>query len=144
MEVGDTGESGGPALFERIPIFWPIVERRPEFPRFYREMIALRRAHTALRDGDTLWLDNSTPARVVSFLRRGAGEEILFTANLSSHPVETRVELPAGASFEEVTPAVPHPMQPGGGVPDRVARPAALPALGLDGWGFRIFRRAHP
>ena len=31
MEFGDTGESGGPALTERVPLFWPIVERRPEF-----------------------------------------------------------------------------------------------------------------
>ena len=31
MEIGDTGESGGPALTERVALFWPIVERRPEF-----------------------------------------------------------------------------------------------------------------
>ena len=68
MEIGDSGESGGPALTERIPIFWPIAERRPEFPRFYRQMIALRRAHAALRRGETQWLENSEPARVVSLL----------------------------------------------------------------------------
>ncbi len=39
MEVGDTTESGAPALFERLPVFWPIGERRPEFFRFYRQMI---------------------------------------------------------------------------------------------------------
>ncbi|MCA1817658.1 MAG: alpha-amylase, partial [Acidobacteria bacterium] len=43
MEVGDTAESGAPALFERIPILWQIAERRPEFPRFYRQLIALRK-----------------------------------------------------------------------------------------------------
>ena len=32
MEVGDTTESGAPALFEKLPIFWSIAERRPEFP----------------------------------------------------------------------------------------------------------------
>jgi cyclomaltodextrinase len=35
MEVGDTAESGAPALFEKLPVFWKIAERRPEFPRFY-------------------------------------------------------------------------------------------------------------
>ena len=32
MEVGDTAESGYPALFEKIPIYWDIAVRRPEFP----------------------------------------------------------------------------------------------------------------
>ena len=36
MENGDTTESGAPALFEKLPIFWQIAERRPEFPRFYK------------------------------------------------------------------------------------------------------------
>ena len=49
MEVGDTTESGAPALFEKLPIFWPIAERRPEFPRFYKQMMALRRR--AMRSG---------------------------------------------------------------------------------------------
>ncbi|HEY6231181.1 MAG TPA: alpha-amylase family glycosyl hydrolase, partial [Pyrinomonadaceae bacterium] len=39
MEAGDTTESGAPALFERLPIFWPIAQRRPEFPRFYKQMM---------------------------------------------------------------------------------------------------------
>jgi len=43
MEVGDTTESGAPALFERLPIFWSNVERRPKFPLFYRQIISLRR-----------------------------------------------------------------------------------------------------
>ena len=30
MEVGDTAESGAPALFEKLPVFWQIAERRPE------------------------------------------------------------------------------------------------------------------
>ena len=142
MEIGDTGESGGPALTEKLPIFWPIAERRPEFPHFYREMIALRRAHAALRQGATAWLDNSQPERLVSFLRRGAGEELLVAVNLSSLPLDGRIELPAGAAWTELTPRVPRPVQPGGAVPERTVRPVALPAIGLDAWGFRVFRRA--
>jgi len=143
MEIGDSGESGGPALTERIPVFWPIAERRPEFPRFYRQMIALRRTHPALRRGDTHWLDNSQPARVVSFLRHDEDEEILFVVNLSSYPVDAQLELPGAAPFSEITPAVAHPVQPGGAVPDRQPRPATLPSIALDGWGFRVFRRTR-
>ncbi len=142
MEVGDTTESGGPALTERLPIFWPIAERRPEFPQFYREMISLRRRHLALRRGETLWLDSSDPGRVLAFLRRLPGEEMLVVVNLSSVPFEGRVAVAAGAPFAELTPRVPHPVQPGGAVPERARRAVELPAIGLDAWGFRIFSRA--
>ena len=70
MEVGDTTESGAPALFEKLPIFWPIAERRPEFPRFYKQMMALRRSSNALRRGSLEWVPNSDDARVVSYIRR--------------------------------------------------------------------------
>jgi glycosidase len=141
MEIGDTGESGGPALTERVPLFWPIVERRPEFPRLYREMIALRRRHEALRRGDTVWVPSSAPERVVSFLRRAADEQLLVTVNLSSTPFEGHIDLPAGEAFTELTPAIPLPQQPGGGTPERAARKVELPKLALDAWGFRLFRR---
>src|ERR1044072_444336 len=42
MEVGDTTESGAPALFEKLPIFWAFAERRKEFPLFYKQIIAQR------------------------------------------------------------------------------------------------------
>jgi glycosidase len=142
-EVGDTTESGGPALTERLPIFWSIEARRPEFARLYRLMIALRRSRPALRRGETLWVDSSGPERVVSFVRRGAGEDVLVAVNLSSQPWTGRLELPEGAPFEEITPDVPLPQQPGGGTPERAARKVELPLLALDAWGFRIFRRGH-
>src|SRR5262249_28724879 len=69
MEAGDTTESGAPALFEKLPVFWQIAERRPEFPRFYEQMIALRRAHAALA---TEWVRNAEPDRVLTFYRHGA------------------------------------------------------------------------
>jgi len=144
MEIGDTAESGGPALWERVPLFWPTVERRPEFAKFYRSMIALRREHPALRQGETLWVNSSAPDRVVSFVRRGAGEDVLVTVNLSSQPWTGTVDAPAGPPFVEITPAVPLPQQPGGASPDRTARTVDLPALALDAWGFRLFRRARP
>ena len=51
--------------------------------------------------------------------------------------------LPVAAAFSEITPAVAHPVQPGGAVPARLLRPAALPSIALDGWGFRVFSRPH-
>jgi len=86
MEVGDTTESGAPALFEKLPIFWPIAERRPEFPRFYKQIMALRRSSTALRRGSLQWLKNSDEARVVTFLRSAPGEEMLVAINFSNRP----------------------------------------------------------
>jgi glycosidase len=143
MELGDTAESGGPALSERVPLFWPIVARRPEFPQFYREMAALRRRHEALRRGETLWVPSSGPERVVSFLRRSPGEDVLVAVNLSSQPWTGTVGPPAGAALSEITPAVPLPQQPGGGTPERPAHTIELPIVALDAWAFRIFHRAR-
>jgi glycosidase len=142
MEIGDTAESGGPALGERLPIFWPGVERRPEFPIAFRSLIALRRQHAALRRGDTVWVPTSDDDRVVAFVRRSQGEEILVAVNLSSRPWAGTLELSDASAYTEVTPPVPLPQQPGGGVPPRATRADALPAIGLDSWGFRVFRRA--
>jgi len=86
MEVGDTTESGAPALFEKLPIFWAFAERRKEFPKFYKDMMALRRSSLALRRGTLAWVRNSDEARVVSFLRRAGGEEVLVAINFSSRP----------------------------------------------------------
>jgi len=127
MEVGDTTESGAPALFERLPVFWQIAERRPEFPEFYRMMIPLRRAHAALRQGQTEWVTNSDPDRIVSYVRRGAGEEFLITINCSNRAYSGRVDV-AGPAWSEMTHS-----KSGGG----------LPELTLSAWEFRVFRRGH-
>jgi glycosidase len=132
MEVGDTAESGAPALFEKLPVFWPIGERRPEFARFYRQIIALRKAHPALRNGELQWLQNSEPARVLSFARRDAGETLVVAINLSSQPFVGVAEAEEGR-YEEVTPA--DPAATGG------QRPASLPVLSLGAWEYRVFRK---
>lgn len=133
MEVGDTTESGAPALFERQPIFWAIAERRPEFPRFYERIVALRREHAALRRGELIWLTNSDEARVVTFLRRDDKDEMLVAINFSNRPFLGTVEVAGSASFVEIAP----PLAAGR------ARPTALPVLSLDAYGFRLFRRAR-
>jgi glycosidase len=86
MEVGDTTESGAPALFEKLPIFWPIAERRKDFPQFYAQIMAQRRASNALRRGTLEWLRNSDEARVVTFVRRAGNEAVLVAINFSNRP----------------------------------------------------------
>ncbi|HVF57265.1 MAG TPA: alpha-amylase family glycosyl hydrolase [Pyrinomonadaceae bacterium] len=136
-EVGDTAESGAPALFERLPIFWQIAERRPEFPRFFRQMLALRRSSPALQQGEVVWVRNGDESRVVTYLRRAGDEEFLVAVNLSNEPFTGFVEAGGGgATFTDITPDIN-----GAGVLKATTRPASLPALALDGWGFRIFRR---
>jgi glycosidase len=143
MEVGDTAESGAPALFERIPILWQIAERRPEFPRFYKQMIALRKSSEALRRGDVQWLRNSDESRIVTFVRRAGEEEIAVAINFSNRPFVGTMEI-GGAAFTEVTPDVWPPLPPDAPAPQRAnrLRSTALPAVALDSWGFRFFRRA--
>ena len=131
MEVGDTAESGAPALFERLPINWSIAERRPQFPRTYRQLAALRHAHPELTDGELIWLRNSEEARVLSFLRRDAGETLLVTINLSSQPFVGVVEAGDGG-YREITPAVDAA---------KPAHGAALPALALAAWEYRVFSK---
>ncbi|MEP6920164.1 MAG: alpha-amylase family glycosyl hydrolase [bacterium] len=144
MEVGDTTESGAPALFEKLPVFWPIAERRPEFPRFYKQMIALRKSSPALRRGSLEWLRNSDESRVLTYVRRTPGEEVVVAINLSSRPFFGSVETAAGAIYLDATPDVGAPLPPDAPAPDQTARRrvVGLPTLMLKAWGYRIFRRS--
>jgi glycosidase len=125
MEVGDTTESGGPALFEPLKVFWPIAERRPEFRGFYERIITLRKQHPALRTGQLEWLDNSGPSSVLTFLRRDEGEDLFFAVNLSNRPFVGTVT-GAGAAFVPLGPQT-----------------TPLPTLQLDAWAWRIYRTAR-
>lgn len=126
MEVGDTTESGSPALFEKLPIFWDIKVRRPEFPKFYDAMIALRKNSVALRRGETIWIKNSDDDRVLTFMRKSGNEEILVAINMTNSPFFGAVEV--GGNFEEITPNMEKSSN-------------GLPTLSLDSFGYRIFKR---
>jgi glycosidase len=115
MEVGDTTESGAPALFEKLPIFWAIAERRPEFPRFYKQMMAMRRGSVALRRGTVEWLKNSDESRVVSFVRRAGNDELVVVINFSNRPFWGLIQ----ASKDGDGKTLP---------------------VSLEAWGYRIFR----
>lgn len=143
MEVGDTTESGDPALFYRLPVFWPIEKRRPEFPRFYRQLLALRKSHPAFTRGSLGWLHNSDASRVVTFVRRDETEEIVVAINFSNRPFDGTVEAPSGAPFADLTPDTRAPLPTDATDAARAARArtSGLPALSLEPWGYRIFRR---
>jgi cyclomaltodextrinase len=133
MEVGDAGESGSPALFERLPIYWDSGALRPWFRPFYTGLIELRKAHVAFTSGDLEWLHNSDEARVVSFLRHASDETLLVAVNLSNRPFSGQVQGVRG-DFLNITPPVAS--APGG-----VRQSASLPpSLDLPAWGYQIYR----
>ena len=138
MENGDTTESGFPALFEKMPIFWDNAVRRPEFPRFYKSMIALRKNSAALRRGDLRWLKNSDEGRILTFKRTIGSEEILVAINLSNQPFFGSVEI--NGNFEEITPNIYAPL---GDQQIKINSKGnvGIPVLTLDSFGFRIFRK---
>src|ERR1700730_2219260 len=136
MEVGDTTESGAPALFERLPVFWPIAERRPEFPRFYKQMIALRKSSTALRRGSLEWLHTSDESRVLSFVRRSNDEEVLVAINLSNRPFAGTIGIGKAAGYRDITPNIGSPQPPDAPPTENVPKPpVGVPAISLDAWG---------
>ena len=143
MEVGDTTESGAPALFEKLPIFWFTAERRPEFPRFYEQIISLRNASAAFRRGSLEWLHNSDETRIVTYARLTDDEKIVVAINFSNRPFFGSVEVAGGQAFKDVTPDISQPLPPDAPAPDRPAgaRTNALPALSIDAWGYRMFQR---
>ena len=128
-EAGDVTESGAPALFERLPVFWQGVERRPEFATFFHEIIALRRAHAALRQGTTTWLHNSDEDRILTYTRSDGTETFLVAVNLSSRPFSGTVD--AAGNYSDVTP------------PPLKQAAVNLPSLTLDAWGWKILRKTN-
>jgi cyclomaltodextrinase / maltogenic alpha-amylase / neopullulanase len=135
MEVGDTAESGAPALFENLQIFWPVAEKRPEFPRFYRRMIALRKSSEALRRGDLQWISNTNDTCVISFLRHAKTEDALVVINACSVPIKTHLNA-VSSGFSEVTPDITSDTQKSPPSP-------MLPDIALDSWSFHVYRRAN-
>lgn len=130
MEVGDTTESAAPALFERMPIAWQMAERRPQVEDYYRGLTALRRGHAALTRGSVRWLGSSDDRRVLSFERAHGAESLVVAVNLSSSPFAGLIDAPVG-NWREITPGAGASASPA----------AALPAVFLAPWQFRVFSR---
>lgn len=138
MEVGDSAESGAPALFERVPITWGISSRRPQFPRFYSKMIALRRSSEALRHGDLLWLNNSDEQRLVTFMRSTPDERILVAINTSGDVINTSISGITTGNWQDITPDLNS---------DALSQPSPVSdpsKLTLAPWGMRLLKQSRP
>jgi len=130
MEVGDATESGDPALFDKLTIFWNPKER-PQLRGIYHDLIQLRKQHAALRSNNVEWLANSDETKLVTFLRADDKDEFLVLINFSNRPLTGKVDLKISAGFSAVKIS---------GVNDSAGGP--LPAFHLNGFEWRIYHRA--
>jgi glycosidase len=129
MEVGDATESGDPALFEKMPVFWHPKDR-PPLSDIYRELIQFRKAHEAFRNGRVVWLRNSDEANLVTFMRLDSQEEFVMVINFSNRPVIGSLEVMHDHEFKPVK-MKGMPESPGTG----------FPLFRLNGFEWRIYQR---
>ncbi|MCA1573082.1 MAG: alpha-amylase, partial [Acidobacteria bacterium] len=71
-------------------------------------------------------------------------EELLVAINLSSNPFFGLVEMAGVTSYVDITPDVGPPLPPDAPAPTQAVRKrnVGLPALSLEAWGYRMFRRS--
>jgi glycosidase len=60
----------------------------------YKALFHMRATHPALTSGEVIWINNSEPDSVLSFLRKKGDEEILVILNLSNRKVHVTIDLP--------------------------------------------------
>lgn len=132
MEVGDATESGDPALFDKLPIFWHPKER-PPLTDIYRDLIRLRKDYAPFRNNRVVWLDNSDETDLVTFMRQDDHDQFIVTINFSGRPVNGRVDVENMGEFKPVAIS---------GLP----KPPAddFPGLHLGAFEWRIYHRSVP
>lgn len=129
MEVGDATESGDPALFEKLPVFWKPKER-PPLRNIYRDLIKLRKQYAPFRSDRLIWLRNSEESNLVTFMRLDDQDEFVIVVNLSSRPVLGSVEVMNSGQFQlEKINGLPEP------------KDKAFPLFQLKGFEWRIYHR---
>jgi cyclomaltodextrinase / maltogenic alpha-amylase / neopullulanase len=129
MEAGDATESGDPALFEKLPVFWKPKER-PPLRDIYRDLIKLRRQYAPFRNDNLTWLRNSDEANLVTFLRQDDKDEFVVVINFSNRPEAGSVEVANAREFKPLKIA---------GVPE--PRSDSFPHFRLKGFEWRIYHR---
>lgn len=130
MEVGDAAESGDPALFEKLPVFWSPKER-PGLRQIYRDLIQLRKKFPALQNDRTIWLRNTDSSNLVSIMRLDEKDEFVIVINLSSRPVFGSVEVLSSDEFKPVKIAT---------IPESPAN--SLSNFRINGYEWRIYHRS--
>jgi glycosidase len=101
MEVGDATESGDPALFDKLPIFWHPKER-PPLCEIYRSLIQIRKQFAPFRNNRVVWLRNSDEPSLVTIMRLDDNDEFVVVINFSNRPVSGRVEVQNSGQFSAV------------------------------------------
>lgn len=66
----------------------------------YKKLFAMRASEPALTAGQVVWIENTQPESVLSFLRRLGDQEILVILNLSNRNVHVTVDLPVMDYFK--------------------------------------------
>ena len=130
MEIGDATESGDPALFEKLPVFWHPKDR-PPLRDIYKDLIRLRHGYAAFRNDQVEWLHNSDPTNLVTFLRQDATDEFVIAINFSSRPVNGSLDVAHGLEFTPVKVA---------GTPECTT--TGFPSFHLNGFEWHIYHRA--
>jgi glycosidase len=132
MEVGDATESGDPALFDKLTIFWHPKER-PPVRNIYRDLIRLRKQYACFRNGDVTWLRNSDEADMVTFMRADDRDQFVVIINFSNRPLDVKIRERIPKGFEPVRiDGIPVPPADG------------LSRLHLNGFEWRIYHRVVP
>jgi glycosidase len=127
METGDATESGDPALFEKLPVFWH-SKGRPPLREIYRGLARLRSDNAAFRNDRVVWLHNSNEADVVTLMRADDQNEFVVMINFSNRPVTGQVEVQNSQDFTPVTPGAKN-------------TPGGFPSFTLKGFDYRIYQR---
>lgn len=60
----------------------------------YKKLFALRATEPVLTSGELIWIDNTAPDSVLSFLRKSGKDEVLVILNLSNRDVHVTIDLP--------------------------------------------------
>jgi glycosidase len=99
QEIADTDLK---APLDRIPIRWegespgaPLVKAHINTLEGYKKLFELRRCEPALSEGELVWINNSEPDSVLTFLRRKGDDEIFVAVNLSNRKHDVVTDLAA-------------------------------------------------
>lgn len=98
---GDEIDDPNPTSWRKpLPIRWPeqLAGTNDKEARVvleqYKKLFAMRSNEPALTSGDVVWINNTVPESVLSFLRKKGDSEILVIVNLSNRQVHVTVDLP--------------------------------------------------
>lgn len=92
-EIADTARH---SIYARLAIDWDNEDTPTGQARFAfcQRLCAMRHTERALTHGAVIWLDNSQPDSVLSFVRRSGRQELLSLVNFSNRPLDVQVVLP--------------------------------------------------